>query len=329
VVALAGLAFVGCGAGHSAAPATRTVTTTATATATSTSRRPPAPTTSAAVSETVRVLAPNAPFTSSATARPGATIQFRTVVASPRAAPVRLSFGLGPGATLTATATVDGGSSTAVVTGGGANLALRDLRYTCLASPAPSFCPVSQIASTSTTTAVTFNTTRHVPIVIAATAAAANAPADGTGAPPPIARRSRAFLAGRAVALAKPAAGSRAPFSSTVSVQSGQVLVLVARVIMGATGAPGQLRLTLGLGPSHTLRATASVTGGGGASVNIVGRGAAPIMRVAPRYTCYLPPTPTACPALRAGAKRGTYTAVFAASAVLAPLVLLATVAQR
>ena len=277
------------------------------------------------VSVAVRVGA-SGTWGSTVAASPGEIVQFRATPGIGGPAAVKLVVPRGPQPRLTVTATVDGDSASASVTGaGGAPRSLETVHYSCTAPPDPTFCPVRVVATRAGAYTLAATASARAPIVLGATVGRA-------AAPPVAARRAtsgspRLIVLARAVVAGAPGTPATPPhFASRVTVSPGAFLDLVARTAGRGPRGAGALRLTLTQGPARTLLAVASADGYATSATRIESTTSAPIALAAPRYTCYLPPEPTACPAIAAGAARGTYTASFPDAAALPPIALLARV---
>jgi hypothetical protein len=113
------------------------------------------------------------PFADTAEARSGDYVQLRTLVRTAADAPPRrLSItvarrGTGAGLKVRARPTSGGKGSTATITSAsGGALKLAQLRYSCFAPPAPTFCPLSSVRATGSRYVVTAKVRRGHPVVL-------------------------------------------------------------------------------------------------------------------------------------------------------------------
>jgi hypothetical protein len=90
-------------------------------------------------------------------------------------------------------------------------------------------------------------------------------------------------------------------------VHAGDVLQIRVAVAGSVVGAPQPLTLKFGQGPSKTINLSASVPGGSASNATISSASGHPIAIVLPRYSCYLPPYPTFCPATNIKAESHKY----------------------
>jgi hypothetical protein len=100
----------------------------------------------------------------------------------------------------------------------------------------------------------------------------------------------------------------------SVAVHPGQVVTMLGRLKGVSSGAPQRVTMSFDQGPAKTLTLKVSVHGGKTASATIRGAGGSTIALVDPRYSCYLPPLSTFCPALSSSASSHHYSVTFSSS---------------
>ena len=325
VAGLAGLlAVAGCG-GSSKHSSTSTSKTTS-----STSTKVPKPKPAPVVTESVIGAKHRVAFGPTLKTTPGDIVEFRTLLpASSASKPTKLNVDIsqGPSTTLTVTANAHGHKSTATVTSAnGKPLTLTSLHYACVLPPSPTLCPVKHVSVSPKAIHVTFMATTPEPLVLQANVG----PIPGvTTKPPPqsssivpaykVAQELRTIPphvtpAGKLITHPRPAT----PFALTTSARPGDVVFDDTR-LFGLPGAPQPVTIDLDQGPGTSVKITASVPGGTPAVGVITSATGKPITLVVPRYTCFVPPTVTFCPALKTVAGRHHYTLTFNASPLTAP----------
>jgi hypothetical protein len=90
-------------------------------------------------------------------------------------------------------------------------------------------------------------------------------------------------------------------------VHPGDIVQIRIAVAGTVAGAPQPLALKFDQGPAKTLNVSASVPGGTPSNATITSASGGRIAIVSPRYSCYLPPYPTFCPASHIKAESHKY----------------------
>lgn len=309
-VACAAIVLAACGGGGHKTTTTTTTNSTTTATAPVKAKPKPAP-----LSATIEVAKATTPASTTATAKNGDIVEFRTrvpVVKGKRHVTVTVNLSQSPASKWTMTATAAGQNAHATLTSGdGKALVLSELHYTCTLPPVPSFCPARKLKSASNNLSMQFTTTPAAPVTLVATVGPIS------GAHPTTLPGTLVVPAYDVTALVlahAPGASSTAKPSPTTSARPGNVVLLRARLKGGKgseNGAPQPVTLTFDQGPAKTLNLAAGVPGGAVSHATITSATGKPIALVTPRYTCYLPPTLTFCPASRVTAASHKYSVTF------------------
>ncbi len=250
-------------------------------------------------------------------AKAGDIVVFRTRVpggTSSHLVKVKLSIMQGARGSLVATASTKHEKSTATVSSSdGKLLTLVEPRYTCALPPMPSFCPARNASSTGKGVTAEFMAKATTPIVIVTMVGPTNVtvPTASTGT-----LVVPAYTVTQSVEARSPTAGasaSSAP-SSSASAKAGDLVLMRTHLTGAHNGAPQPLTVSFDQGPAGALRVTAGVPGGAPSTATLTGAGGKQIALVSPRYTCYLPPTPTFCPASKVVAKSRNYAVTFPAT---------------
>ena len=267
------------------------------------------------LAQKVEVVKGRTPAASTATAKVGDEVEFRTNVPRLQGStpvPVEIRLGPGRGATWRAQASVMGQTATATLTtAGGKRLPLLSLHYACVLPPLPTICPPRAISAHGQSLKMRFQAKPSTPIsLLAIVGPAGGAPAQpaSSGAQMP------AYSVRQEVGAVKPGTPSKTvdkAFALTAMAHPGD-LVELKTLLTGVAGAPQMVTLTFDQGPGKTLTVSAAVRGGTAAHATV--NATAPIALVEPRYTCYLPPTPTFCPATRITSTGGRYSLTFPAT---------------
>lgn len=256
-----------------------------------------------------------------ATARAGQTAEFVTQPPGLPGGPavnVHLRIARLVGGAWTVSASVGGQTSTArLQSATGKPMPLSQLRYSCTLPPAPSFCPARRVMVSGTTTHLQFSSGPSDPIQLLAT----------VGPPPPTHSVAPGVLvvapfAPTETVAVRPARGVASSTKPTpvpsATVKPGDELLLRTRLSShvkgGVAGAPQPVTVTINQGPANALRVTAAVAGGSASAATVSGAGGATIELVGPRFTCYLPPTPTFCPPVHVAFSPHRYALTFMAS---------------
>jgi hypothetical protein len=306
------IALTACGGGgHKATSTTQSSTTTTTATTPAKAKPKPAP-----LSATVQVAKSAAPASATATAKNGDIVEFHTrvpAVKGKRHVTVTVKLSQAPASKWTMTASVGGQKAHATVTSAnGKALVLSELHYTCTLPPLPSFCPARAVSSTTKNVSMQFTTTPATPVTLVATVGPI------PGAPPPSTPGTLVVPAYTPTALvlahSPNGASSGAKPSPTTSARPGDIVLMRARLKGGKgadNGAAQPVTLSFDQGPAKTITVSASVPGSTISHATITSATGSPIALVTPRYTCYLPPTLTFCPASKVTAASHKYSVVF------------------
>ena len=312
VASVAGAAIVltACGGGGHKTTTTTPKTTTTTATTPVKTKPKPAP-----LSATVEVAKAAGPASSTATAKNGDIVEFRTrvpVVTGKRHVTVTVNLSQSPASKWTMTATAAGQKAHATLTStNGKALILSELHYTCTLAPVPSFCPARKVTSASKKLSMQFTTTPATPVTLVATVGPISGAHPTT---PPGTLVVPAYAVTALVQAHAPGASSSAKPTPTTSARPGDVVLLRARLKGGKgseNGAPQPVTMTFDQGPGKTLNLSAGVPGGAVSHATITSANGKSIALVTPRYTCYLPPTLTFCPATTVTAASHRYSVTF------------------
>jgi hypothetical protein len=301
-------------------------TTTSTTTSTTTKTHTTTPK-QAALAVTLRSTTGTA-YQGSATASPGDKLLVRTVVpgtASSGTEKVHLAFDKGPSSRLTVTATANGQTSTAFVSGAGSKqVTFAELSYTCALPPAPTFCPPTHQNSTGSAYKVSFSANAGSSVFISAligptTIKTPSRTATSTTVPPYLVTAGVRVLphGGKA----KPA-----PPTSSAVAAPGDLAVLTAHASGRIVGAPQTMTFSFDEGPSNSLTLSARVPGGKVSTATIKGSHGSQISLVLGRYNCLVAPAPTFCPPVTIKPGNRQYTLTFAVNPNTPAIVLLAEV---
>jgi hypothetical protein len=308
-VAFAAIVLTACGGGGHKTTTTTPKTTTTTTTPVKTKPKP------APLSATVEVAKAAGLASGTASAKNGDIVEFRTrvpVVAGKRHVTVTVNLSQSPASKWTMTATAAGQKAHATLTSSnGKALILSELHYTCTLAPVPSFCPARKVTSASKKLSMQFTTTPATPVTLVATVGPISGAHPTT---PPGTLVVPAYAVTALVLAHAPGASSSAKPSPTTSARPGDVVLLRARLKGGKgseNGAPQPVTMTFDQGPGKTLNLSAGVPGGAVSHATITGANGKSIALVTPRYTCYLPPTLTFCPATTVTAASHRYSVTF------------------
>lgn len=312
VASVAGAAIVLTACGGGGHKTTTTTPKSTTTTATTPVKTPPKP---APLSATIQVAKAAAPASTTATAKNGDIVEFRTrvpVIKGKRHVTVTVNLSQSPASKWTMTASAAGQKAHATVTSAnGKALILSELHYTCTLAPVPSFCPARKVTSTAKNLSMQFTTAPATPVTLVATVG----PISGAHPTSPPGTLVVPAYAVTALVLAHaPGASSSAKPGPTTSARPGDVVLLRARLKGGKgsdNGAPQPVTMNFDQGPGKTLNLSAGVPGGAVSHATITGANGQSIALVTPRYTCYLPPTLTFCPASTVTAASHKYSVTF------------------
>ena len=308
-VAFAAIVLSACGGGgHKTTTTTPTTTTTAT---TPVKAKPkPAP-----LSATIEVAKASGPASTTATAKNGDIVEFRTrvpVINGQRHVTVTVNLSQSPASKWTMTATAAGQKAHATVTStNGKALILSELHYTCTLPPLPSFCPARRVTSTTKNLSMQFTTVPATPVTLVATVGPISGAHPTT---PPGTLVVPAYAVTALVLAHAPGASPAAKPGPTTSARPGDVVLLRARLKGGKgseNGAAQPVTMNFDQGPNKTLNLSAGVPGGAVSHATITSANGKAIALVTPRYTCYLPPTLTFCPAGTVTAASHRYSVTF------------------
>jgi hypothetical protein len=284
-VAFAAIVLTACGGGGHKTTTTTPKTTTTTTTPVKTKPKP------APLSATVEVAKAAGLASGTASAKNGDIVEFRTrvpVVAGKRHVTVTVNLSQSQASKWTMTATAAGQKAHATLTSSnGKALILSELHYTCTLAPVPSFCPARKVTSASKKLSMQFTTTPATPVTLVATVG----PISGAHPTTP-------------------------PGTLVVPAYAVTALVVLLRARLkggkgSENGAPQPVTMTFDQGPGKTLNLSAGVPGGAVSHATITGANGKSIALVTPRYTCYLPPTLTFCPATTVTAASHRYSVTF------------------
>jgi hypothetical protein len=84
--------------------------------------------------------------------------------------------------------------------------------------------------------------------------------------------------------------------------------------LKGILGALQPVTVTINQGPAKTITISAHASGGPPSGATVKSASGSPITIVLARYNCYVPPTPTFCPAARVAAPPHRYSLTFMAA---------------
>jgi hypothetical protein len=322
LVAAAAMLLAACGGSHKAP------------TKASTTAPPPHGPTARALAETISE-AHGAQPSPSIRAAPGGVLEFHTSVpgiADSPAVKVSLTFVREPATSWKVTASADGQKASAIVTSAnGKPLTLVRLGYTCALPPAASLCPAQHVAASATHVRMQFSAQPGSNIELVAIAGPVTEPASGTSPPGTLVVPAYA-LTELVEAIPAPLTNSGAPtklkrtIGTAVTAQPGYTVALRTEVAGVAIGAPQPATISFSQGPGTTINVSVSDPGGKTASATIKSASGSPITIVLPRYPCYVPPTPTSCPAVRIRTSPHHYAVTFRAWPKMPPIVIDAQV---
>jgi hypothetical protein len=249
----------------------------------------------------------------SVTAKPGDSLAFSTRVTHSTAKTVTITLTVPTASSkkLTLKASAEGHSSTVDVTGAdGKSITLLRPRYACSLPPTPAFCPASDVNSSHGTYTMKFTAAPKTTVSLVSTVGPTSLktpkslPSHSGSVPPYTVKQLVKVL---------PAAGSSgsnlSPVSS-VSTSSGNSIEMISR-LTGKRGAAQPLTITFPATASKTITISAQVKGGKASVATVKSGSGSPIKLTLPRYVCFLPPSPTFCPATSAKLSSGKYTVVF------------------
>jgi hypothetical protein len=265
-------------------------------------------------------------------AKPGQQLVFHALVpnASPSSAQsVTLTFTGGQSKSLTVTASAGGHTTQGTVQSAtGKPISFMRLHYTCLAPPAPSFCPGRGATSTGKSQRIEFPSTHTTDVTMAATVGPVNLkvkkvkPLRSTTVP--------AYSTSELVKLIPKSSGSSAPtqlpLAGSVSAHPGDTILAVARVTGKKRGAAQPITVTINRGPGKSVTVSSKSAGGKSSSATIKSASGSSIALTQPRFTCFLAPFPTFCPPTSMKASSSGYTLTFSAAPGTAAPSVLATV---
>jgi hypothetical protein len=332
-VALA-LAVAGCGGGSTKKHSSSTSSTSST---TTTTAKTPVATAKTPLSLTVRTAGSTTPFGSTAKAKAGDPVIFRTVPAgngTSKAADVTLKISGGPSKSLTITASSKGHTSVATITSAdGKPITLVRLHYGCALPPVATFCPAKHSSTSSHGFELLFSTLHTAPIVLAALVGPVTTPA------PVVHPASSSVVPAytptelvEGVTLPAPGAKKGTPakttgLAATATVKPGNSVVMATRLAGRPVGAPQTTTLTIDQGPASSITVSAAVAGGLTSKAVVKSADGKRITLVLPRYSCFVAPAPTFCPPKTIKALHHKYVLTFQASPYTPPLSFIATAA--
>jgi hypothetical protein len=216
-------------------------------------------------------------------------------------------------------------ASGTITSANGKALTLTRLHFVCALPPAPTFCPGKSVTADSKGDHVKFSASRKTPIALVGTVGPVNLPIPKASTP-----SGSIVPAYKVSELVKvlpknPKAAANTPPTASTTVKPGDNVLLISRVTGRIRGAAQTLTVTIDQGPGKSLTVTAAVPSGAPSSATLTSSHGK-IAVVEPRYTCFLPPFPTFCPALGTSAKGHTYTLKFGVAPGASPPVLLVAV---
>jgi hypothetical protein len=302
--------------GGSATHTSSTTSTAAAGTTTTTPARTPSSLPSVKVlTELVRRVSNDSPgpYRASVSPQRRDVVDFATVLPhkGPAIGSLKVSVQRGPGTALTVTASGGGHTATATVKSpDGKPLTLLEPRYPCQVPPTPTYCPALGLTTGGNGDTLSFKPSGHIPIVVVATVG----PLVGESLPAshPSAVKQPPYTVSAQVRDATSAVttGHAAPFESSVSVHGGDT-ISVRALITGKAGASQSVTVHIPKGPSKRIAVTASVPGGAPSQATITSADNTPLSLDHVRYSCFVPPSPTFCPAQRLHTAAKGYTLVF------------------
>lgn len=269
-------------------------------------------------------------FASSVSAHPGEAVAFRTLLPASATSPetVTVTVGLGPSSSLTASASTPQHTSTATITGGGSSLTLVHLHYACVLPPSPTFCPAKKAITKGGKTQVQFAATHTAAITLVAVVGPVKvrpvrARAPGTQIVP--AYRTTEVV--KTLPGGKASTGSKTtPPTTSTTAGTGDVVEMLTRVTSKVHGALQPVTITFKQGPASTIAVSAAAKGGVPSVATIKAKSGSKITLVLPRYSCFLPPLPTFCPATKESSGSHGYSVTFMAAPGTSPPVIAAKV---
>jgi hypothetical protein len=274
----------------------------------------------------VRPAKPGAAFSSSLKVVPGDQVQVRAVLPpalGTKTVKVKMDFAAGPGDTLNMSARAQGHTaSAAIYSANGKPVTLELVHFSCLLPPAPTICPPLKETDDSSGIHLVFATTRAAPVFVTGTIGPvptkpAPPPASGSVVPP--------YTVSEQVKSVVPGSTSAgATFSTSASANPGELVVFATRLRSKLRGAGQTVTIKIHQGPGSMLTVSASVPGGPPSVATVKSASGSPISLVLPRYTCFAPPTPTFCPALKISSQAHRYTLQFSASPATPAIVIQA-----
>jgi hypothetical protein len=319
IAATIATAVAGCGGSSKKSTSTTTTTTTtatATTTSASTTKKASGPPHKPVLTETVVVAKSGVPAAKSATVKAGDAAVFRTFApAKHKAKPVKVTIAVtqaGPKWMVTASTKGQKPATATITSATGKPLPI-ELLYSCELPPTPTFCPPDHVSNGKHVSAV-FTTTHAAPLTLTAVVAP---PTSTTKTTTPGTLVVSPYHVIEQVASRTPTTGATpAPvsFGTTATVKPGDELLLKSKLTGAANGATQPLTLTINQGPGKSLTVTGGVPGGKTSTVTVNSANGKPIAIVTPRFSCYLPPTPTFCPASKISAGSHKYVVTFPAT---------------
>lgn len=264
-------------------------------------------------------------FASSVGATNGDTVQFRTVVPPAKhPGPVSLKIQQKNGR-IQVTASANHQKSTATVTTSG--LKLSRIHYACDLPPAPSFCPVSHLSSTSNGYQLQFPVKRGAPTLLAGLVSSKAPPAPKLK--PTTTAVVSPYVLTQKIRVTTPSKSGSAQASkptSAATVHPGDVVTLSTYVGGKTAGALQPVTVTINQGPAKTVTIIATEPGGTATHATISGANGAKIALTDARYNCFLPPDPTFCPSSTLVVGHRKYDVTFRVTPNKSPVDLVAKV---
>jgi hypothetical protein len=204
---------------------------------------------------------------------------------------------------------------------------LSAIHYTCEAPPTATFCPAQNVVTNSSGYQLQFPIRRATPILVLAKVALSTTP-PAKKLRPTTSAVVPAYKVTETVRAVSPKSTATVKPAPSSPVAAGDVVMFETHAGGKLSGAPQPVTVTIPQGPAKTLTITASVPGGAPSHATLTAASGTRIALVEPRFTCFLPPFPTFCPASKVQLTKKTYTLVFEATPNNSPIVVVARAQQ-
>jgi hypothetical protein len=309
VAVLVCAAIAGCGGSSHNSSGTSTTTTPKVSTTTTTPVHAAPPVLRQLVrSSTSTTLAPTL------TGKPGEAVAFYTSVPTTAPETVTLRFPSKRGRSLVITAKAGGQAARATITSAtGKPLTLQALHYACELPPAPTFCPANKVTTSPTATKIEFSASHASGVAFSGVIGPIRFTPPPTVAPGPTVVPPYTVTEVLRVRPPKPPPGPVAAATPRLSAHPGDT-VLMYSVLKGEHGAVQPITVTINQGPGNVLTISAAAAGGQPSSAEVISATGQPITLIIPRYSCFLPPVPTFCPATKVTTATHKYNVTFNAA---------------